>query len=133
MQGRGDSVGLSGVQTSPELARLLNEDLEQDESMVFPGAMASSRQGTRQMSTKGGSPRAVRSPAHMMDTPRMYEDEIPEDEEIAMEMDEVKKERAVLMMSIAHVKQDAGMAGGEAQQADINQLVKVCQGLGRWL
>lgn len=119
-------MALRPLQTSPELARLLNEDPDQDESMVFPSTMASSRQGTRQMNTKAGSPRAIRSPGHIMDTPRMYEDEVPEDEEIAMEMDEVKKERTVLMMSIAHVKQDAGMAGGEAQQADINQLVKVC-------
>lgn len=108
------------LQTSPDLARLLNDETPQEDNINFPVAIASSHQ----QSQRSSSPRAVKSPRHMMDTPRMFEDEILEDEELAIEMDEVKRERTVLMQSIAHAKLDVGMAGGEAQQEDIKQLVK---------
>ncbi|GMH32341.1 hypothetical protein BSKO_00175 [Bryopsis sp. KO-2023] len=112
------------LKTSPDLARYFGEDVAQDESMSFPTTIAPARQASRALNGKNSSPRAFRSAGHIMDTPRMFEDEIPEDEELAIELDEVKKERTVLMQSIAQVKQDAGMAGGEAQQADIKQLMK---------
>ncbi|CAD7697333.1 unnamed protein product, partial [Ostreobium quekettii] len=59
-----------------------------------------------------------------MDSARLFEDEISVEEERQLELGDVKRERQVLMQSIAQVKQDAGTAGGEAQQNDIKQLVK---------
>jgi len=50
------------------------------------------------------------------------------EEELKIELEEVKRERAVLIQSIAHIKTDfAATAGGEAQQEQVVQLEKELQ------
>jgi hypothetical protein len=59
------------------------------------------------------------------DTPRGFGDEgLTKEQELAIELDSVKRERERLLEAIAHVKGSAGTAGGEAQQADIQQLLR---------
>ena len=63
--------------------------------------------------------------ANRLDTPRLYDEELTEEEELKLELEEVKRERAVLIRSIAHIKTDlVASAGGEAQQDQIAQLEK---------
>ena len=58
-----------------------------------------------------------------MDTPRgMGEEELTEDELLRLELEKVKNERGILLQSISVVKSQAGTAGGEAQQNDIQLL-----------
>lgn len=85
---------------------------------------ASAFPGSRQSSRQCGSPR-IKAAGQGLDTPRMFEDDVTQEEERQIELGEVKRERQILMQSIAGVKQDAGTAGGEAQQNDIKQLMKV--------
>ncbi|KAF6261763.1 hypothetical protein COO60DRAFT_1636588 [Scenedesmus sp. NREL 46B-D3] len=59
------------------------------------------------------------------DTPRGFGDEpLTVDQELAIELESVKRERQQLLESISQVKAESGTAGGEAQQADIRQLLK---------
>ncbi|KAF8062960.1 hypothetical protein HT031_003799 [Scenedesmus sp. PABB004] len=75
----------------------------------------------------GALPRAASAgrAAAAFDTPRGFGDEpLTVDQELAIELESVKRERQQLLESIAQVKAEAGTAGGEAQQADIRQLLK---------
>ncbi|KAI8463263.1 MAG: hypothetical protein J3K34DRAFT_527117, partial [Monoraphidium minutum] len=59
------------------------------------------------------------------DTPRGFgEEALSEEQELAIKLDSVKRERERLLDAIAHVKGSAGTAGGEAQQSDIQQLLR---------
>lgn len=87
------------LQSAPELAKLIGEEVEDPEKDF--------------------------ATANRLDTPRLYEEELTEEEELKLELEEVKRERAVLIQSIAHIKTDfAATAGGEAQQEQIVQLEK---------
>ena len=58
-----------------------------------------------------------------LDTPRGHDKEISEAEELRQELSAVKKDRAELIHSLAHIKTNlVGTGGGEAQRSQIQQL-----------
>ena len=86
------------VQCAPELAKLLGEEIEDPEKEFN---------------------------SNRLDTPRGHEEEFTEAEELAKELTCVKKDRAELLHSLAHIKTNLiGSGGGEAQTAQILQLEK---------
>lgn len=60
----------------------------------------------------------------VIDTPGLYDDE-PIEIPTLIELEEVKKERTILMRSIAQFKQASDIAGGEGQEQNIRQITKV--------
>ena len=58
------------------------------------------------------------------ESPRFFDDGLEEDTATLQELEEVKKERQILMRSIAQCKTSEIVAGGEAQDNDIQQLMK---------
>lgn len=86
------------MQCAPELAKLLGEEIEDPEKEFN---------------------------SNRLDTPRGHEEEFTEAEELAKELTCVKKDRAELLHSLAHIKTNLiGSGGGEAQTAQILQLEK---------
>jgi DNA repair exonuclease SbcCD ATPase subunit len=58
-----------------------------------------------------------------LDTPRGHEEEITEAEELRQALSAVKKDRAELLHSLAHIKANlVGSGGGEAQALQLQQL-----------
>jgi predicted nucleic acid-binding Zn-ribbon protein len=87
---------LCGVQTAPELAKLLGEEVEDTDKDI----------GTNRL-----------------DSPRGHEHEVSEAEQLAHELSSVKRDRSELIHSLAHIKQNlVGSGGGEAQVMQIEQL-----------
>ena len=66
--------------------------------------------------------------ANRLDTPRGHDEEITEAEELRQELATVKKDRAELIHSLAHIKSNlVGTGGGEAQRMQIQQLERELQ------
>lgn len=116
------------LKTNPELFnKLLGDDLSSARSnspvvtskttMKAPPA-ATIKPAATLIKAVGGVPGA--------DTPRGLsgEEEVTEEQMLAWEMETVKRERHMLLEHLAEVKAQIGTAGGEAQQADIRQLMK---------
>lgn len=86
------------VQSAPELAKLLGEEVEDPE---------------KEFNT------------NRLDTPRGHEEEISEAEELQKELSAVKKDRSEIIHSLAHIKTNlVGSGGGEAQTMQLIQLEK---------
>lgn len=84
------------VQSAPALANLLGEEIEDPD---------------REYNN------------NRLDTPRGHDKEISEAEELRQELSAVKKDRAELIQSLAHIKTNlVGTGGGEAQRSQIQQL-----------
>ena len=86
------------VQSAPELAKLLGEEVEDPEKEFN---------------------------ANRLDTPRGHEEQISEAEQLQNELAAVKKDRSEIIHSLAHIKTNlVGSGGGEAQTMQILQLEK---------
>ncbi|WIA19827.1 hypothetical protein OEZ85_005735 [Tetradesmus obliquus] len=115
------------LKTSPELFNklLLGDDMSSARSTA-PAASklrAIAPPAGHTTLSRPGSQRGGQLAAY--DTPRGFGDEpLTIDQELAIELESVKRERQQLLESISQVKAESGTAGGEAQQADIRQLLK---------
>lgn len=111
------------LQSSPELLKLFGEDSD-DSRSLSPFAGMPQQSGAKPPSR--GLPPVATKGKPGMDTPRGLngEEELTEEELLRLELEKVKQERHMLLHSISVVKSQAGTAGGEAQQNDINSLRK---------
>eukprot|EP00877_Chromochloris_zofingiensis_P014096 jgi/Chrzof1/8940/Cz03g30020.t1 len=113
------------LKTSPDLfSKLLGDDMSSARST----SPSQTKHTIRPLNSTSGATQPSRVPVkaagQLFDTPRGFEEEtVTDDHALAVELDSVKRERQSLLESIAHVKAEAGTAGGEAQQADIRQLL----------
>ncbi|KAK9808645.1 hypothetical protein WJX72_001158 [[Myrmecia] bisecta] len=98
------------LKSVPELGRLLGEESYDDRatSPYDHGQTAGAASPTR-----GG-----------VISSQPFVEELTEEEELRIELEAVKRERAALMVSLAQIKRDEGKAGGELQQDDIRRLRK---------
>lgn len=95
------------LQSSPELQKLFGEDPEASDSMspfTAPPPKPPTRGGAtappvRPLGAKTGG----------MDTPRGFEEELTEEEQMKIELEKVKREREVLMNSIMAAREQAGV------------------------
>eukprot|EP00210_Caulerpa_lentillifera_P001875 g1804.t1 len=108
------------LKASPEIAELFGETVEKDYGFTIPAGRDSTL--TRKRPATSFHPQ--RPSANSLDTPRNFEDEYLYDNTTFHELEEVKKERSLLMNTIAQFKNSSGTAGGEAQENNIRQLMK---------
>ncbi|KAA6428968.1 MAG: hypothetical protein FRX49_01078 [Trebouxia sp. A1-2] len=112
------------LKSAPELARLLGEDVDGEQGVLFEQSNKSGTSnrgpGYSVQTVKGGGSHAV-SP----DNPALAaEEELTEEDELRIELEAVKRERSHLMASLAEIKTQSGKAGGELQQEDVRRLRK---------
>ncbi|KAJ9514487.1 hypothetical protein QJQ45_016222 [Haematococcus lacustris] len=113
------------LKSSPELQKLFGEDPEAADNMLaFTAAAKPPSRGTVPASSALRSALGSVAKTGGMDTPRGFEEELTEEELLRRELEKVKREREVLMNSILAARDQAGTAGGEAQQNDIKSLRK---------
>ncbi|KAL3130594.1 hypothetical protein ABBQ38_008398 [Trebouxia sp. C0009 RCD-2024] len=109
------------LKTAPELARLLGESIDAEQTALFEhhNKTGTSNRGPG-YSVQGGGSHGT-SP----DNPALAaEEELTEEDELRIELEAVKQERAHLMASLAEIKTQSGKAGGELQQEDVRRLRK---------
>eukprot|EP00879_Flechtneria_rotunda_P017327 GHRR01018151.1.p1 GENE.GHRR01018151.1~~GHRR01018151.1.p1 ORF type:complete len:898 (+),score=438.17 GHRR01018151.1:161-2854(+) len=117
------------LKTSPELFNklLLGEDVSSARS-ISPSQTTKSSRSSHSAVGQSALHRTGSRAGHLAtyDTPRGFgtDDPLTVDQELAIELESVKRERQQLLESISQLKAEAGTAGGEAQQADIRQLLK---------
>eukprot|EP00775_Hariotina_reticulata_P005882 gene5882-6123_t len=114
------------LKTSPELFNklLLGEEMSSARSNA-PAQPKQSSVRAVQSASHGQPSRPTSKGIAAYDTPRGFGDEpLTVDQELAIELESVKRERQQLLDSINQLKAESGTAGGEAQQADIRQLLK---------
>lgn len=107
------------LKSSPELQKLFGEDPDANDSIsqfTAPPVKPPSR------GLPGAGRPMIGAKTGQMDTPRGFEEELTEEELLRRELEKVKRERDVLTHSIMAAREQAGTAGGEAQQNDIKTL-----------
>lgn len=110
------------LKTAPELSKLLGDDSDATRNL---SPFASQKPPSRGLGTMGApSNRLIKSGnvPNVIDNPRGLEEVLTEEQVLQIELEKVKNERQALTQSIATLKQEAGTAGGEAQQNDIRTL-----------